>query len=114
MFIRQVTVNIEGKAEGDQLPRGGLVEVVKAATDGEGVNVVLDMVGGDYIQRAMARLALAASKLIGPSFLMSSLSVETSVRKSDNTFACHGDSSRCCCMSAQSRSASSSLALINQ
>ena len=29
------------------------VELVKAATDGEGV--VLDMVGGDYIQRAMAR-----------------------------------------------------------
>jgi putative PIG3 family NAD(P)H quinone oxidoreductase len=33
------------------------VEVVKAATDGDGVNVVLDMVGGDYIQRNISALA---------------------------------------------------------
>ena len=33
------------------------VEVVKAATGGEGVNVILDMVGGDYIQRNIQALA---------------------------------------------------------
>ena len=33
------------------------VEIVKAATDGVGVNVVLDMVGGDYIQRNISALA---------------------------------------------------------
>jgi NADPH2:quinone reductase len=33
------------------------VEVVKAATDGKGVNVILDMVAGDYIQREVNCLA---------------------------------------------------------
>ena len=33
------------------------VEVVKAATGGDGVNVILDMVGGDYIQRNIQALA---------------------------------------------------------
>ena len=33
------------------------VEVVKAATGGNGVNVILDMVGGDYIQRNIQALA---------------------------------------------------------
>ena len=33
------------------------VEVVKAATDGQGVNVVLDMVGGAYLERNIACLA---------------------------------------------------------
>jgi NADPH2:quinone reductase len=33
------------------------VEVVKAATGGKGVNVVLDMVAGDYIQRELSCLA---------------------------------------------------------
>ena len=34
------------------------VEVVKAETDGRGANVILDMVGGDYIPRNMKSLAL--------------------------------------------------------
>jgi len=33
------------------------VQVVKAATEGAGVNVILDMVGGDYIQRNISALA---------------------------------------------------------
>ena len=33
------------------------VEIVKAATGGDGVNVILDMVGGDYIQRNIRALA---------------------------------------------------------
>ncbi|WP_426196710.1 NAD(P)H-quinone oxidoreductase [Massilia sp. DWR3-1-1] len=33
------------------------VEVVKAATDGKGVDVILDMVGGDYVPREIACLA---------------------------------------------------------
>src|SRR6185295_8784935 len=34
------------------------VEVVKAETGGKGVDVILDMVGGDYIQRNMSAAAL--------------------------------------------------------
>ncbi|MDE1939099.1 MAG: NAD(P)H-quinone oxidoreductase [Alphaproteobacteria bacterium] len=34
------------------------VEVVKAATDGKGVDVILDMVGGDYIERNFHAAAL--------------------------------------------------------
>jgi len=34
------------------------VEIVKAETDGRGVDVVLDMVGGDYIQRNMSAAAI--------------------------------------------------------
>ena len=34
------------------------VEVVKAATDGRGVDVILDMVGGDYMQRNFRAAAL--------------------------------------------------------
>ncbi|WP_219821542.1 NAD(P)H-quinone oxidoreductase [Sneathiella aquimaris] len=34
------------------------VEVVKELTDGEGVNLILDMVGGDYIQRNITALAV--------------------------------------------------------
>jgi NADPH2:quinone reductase len=33
------------------------VEVIKAATDGKGVDVILDMVGGDYVQREINCLA---------------------------------------------------------
>ena len=33
------------------------VEVVKAATDGKGVDVILDMVGGDYVPREIRCLA---------------------------------------------------------
>lgn len=34
------------------------VEVVKAATDGKGVNVILDMVGGDYIEKNFRAAAI--------------------------------------------------------
>jgi len=34
------------------------VEIVKAQTDGRGVDVILDMVGGDYIQRNMSAAAI--------------------------------------------------------
>ncbi|WP_339716454.1 NAD(P)H-quinone oxidoreductase [uncultured Sneathiella sp.] len=34
------------------------VEVVKELTDGKGVNLILDMVGGDYIQRNISALAV--------------------------------------------------------
>jgi NADPH2:quinone reductase len=34
------------------------VEIVKAETDGRGVDVILDMVGGDYIQRNMSAAAV--------------------------------------------------------
>lgn len=33
------------------------VEAIKGATDGAGVNVILDMVGGDYVQRNLSLLA---------------------------------------------------------
>ena len=33
------------------------VEIVKAATDGKGVDVILDMVGGDYVPRELKALA---------------------------------------------------------
>lgn len=33
------------------------VEVIRQATDGRGVDVILDMVGGDYVQRELACLA---------------------------------------------------------
>ena len=33
------------------------VEVVKTATEGRGVNVILDMVGGDYVDRNIRSLA---------------------------------------------------------
>jgi NADPH2:quinone reductase len=33
------------------------VEVIKSATDGRGVNVILDMVAGDYLQREITALA---------------------------------------------------------
>ncbi|HEX4293286.1 MAG TPA: NAD(P)H-quinone oxidoreductase [Rhizomicrobium sp.] len=34
------------------------VEIVKAETDGRGIDVILDMVGGDYIQRNMSAAAV--------------------------------------------------------
>ena len=34
------------------------VEVIKAETGGKGIDVILDMVGGDYIQRNMSAAAL--------------------------------------------------------
>jgi NADPH2:quinone reductase len=34
------------------------VQAVKAATNGQGVNVILDMVGGDYVQRNLSALAV--------------------------------------------------------
>ena len=33
------------------------VEVIKSATDGRGVDVILDMVAGDYLQREISALA---------------------------------------------------------
>ena len=44
------------------------VEVVKAATDGKGVNLILDMVGGDYINRNIAALA-SDGRLVQIAFL---------------------------------------------
>ncbi|MDO8606606.1 MAG: NAD(P)H-quinone oxidoreductase [Phaeospirillum sp.] len=47
------------------------VEVVKAATGGEGVDVILDMVGGDYIARNIKSLA-ADGRLVSIAFLRGS------------------------------------------
>ncbi len=44
------------------------VEVVKAATDGKGVNLILDMVGGDYVARNLAALA-PDGRLVNIAFL---------------------------------------------
>ncbi|MBZ0325159.1 MAG: NAD(P)H-quinone oxidoreductase, partial [Alphaproteobacteria bacterium] len=44
------------------------VEAVKAATDGTGVDVILDMVGGDYIQRNIKSLAVEG-RLVQIAFL---------------------------------------------
>lgn len=44
------------------------VEVVKELTQGQGVNVILDMVGGDYIQRNLQALALEG-RLVQIAFL---------------------------------------------
>jgi putative PIG3 family NAD(P)H quinone oxidoreductase len=44
------------------------VAAVKAATDGAGVNLILDMVGGDYIQRNISALA-ADGRLVSIAFL---------------------------------------------
>lgn len=43
-------------------------EVIKAETDGEGVNVILDMVGGDYIGRNIRSLAVEG-RLVQIAFL---------------------------------------------
>jgi NADPH:quinone reductase-like Zn-dependent oxidoreductase len=40
-----------GRGPGDQLPRKDFVEAVKEATGGKGADLILDMVGGDYITR---------------------------------------------------------------
>ncbi len=44
------------------------VEAVKAATDGEGVDLVLDMVGGEYVQRNLSCLR-AEGRLVQIAFL---------------------------------------------
>jgi putative PIG3 family NAD(P)H quinone oxidoreductase len=44
------------------------VEVVKSLTDGRGVDVVLDMVGGDYVQRNISALAVEG-RLVNIAFL---------------------------------------------
>lgn len=44
------------------------VAVVKEATDGEGVNVILDMVGGEYVQRNFEALAVGG-RLVNIAFL---------------------------------------------
>ena len=47
-----------GARGGDQLPDEDFVdEVARELTDGKGVAVVLDMVGGDYVPRNLACLA---------------------------------------------------------
>jgi len=48
--------------------RDDFVKIVKDATGGRGVDVVLDMVGGDYIQRNMSALA-ADGRLVFIAFL---------------------------------------------
>ena len=45
-----------GRGEGDQLPRGGFRRGGEGATGGEGVDLVLDMVAGDYVPRNLACL----------------------------------------------------------
>lgn len=47
------------------------VEVIKAATNGKGVDVILDMVGGDYIPRNIKALA-ADGRLVSIAFLRGS------------------------------------------
>ncbi len=47
---------------------GDFVEVVKAATDGHGADVILDMVGGDYIARNI-RLAARDGRIVNIAFL---------------------------------------------
>ena len=47
------------------------VEVIKQATDGNGVNVILDMVGGDYIARNLKSLAIEG-RLVQIAFLKGS------------------------------------------
>ncbi len=47
------------------------VEVVKAATDGRGVDVILDMVGGDYVVRNLKALAVEG-RLVYIAFLKGS------------------------------------------
>ncbi len=44
------------------------VEVFKAATDGRGVDVILDMVGGDYIQKNM-ELAAVEGRIVSIAFI---------------------------------------------
>ena len=46
-----------GADEGVQLQITGLGNEVKAATGGKGVNVILDMVGGDYVPKELKALA---------------------------------------------------------
>lgn len=47
-----------GAARGIDYKAEDFVEVVKAETDGKGVDVILDMVGGEYIQRNISALAV--------------------------------------------------------
>ena len=46
--------------------REDFVAVIKDATGGKGVDVILDMVGGDYIQRNMHAAASGAASSISP------------------------------------------------
>jgi putative PIG3 family NAD(P)H quinone oxidoreductase len=47
-----------GAAKAINYREADFVEAVKAATQGKGVDVILDMVGGDYIQRNMSAAAV--------------------------------------------------------
>lgn len=47
------------------------VEVLKAATDGQGVDVILDMVGGDYVARNL-KLAAKDGRIVSLSFIKGS------------------------------------------
>lgn len=46
-----------GAARAINYRKGDFVEVIKAETNGKGVDVILDMVGGDYVQRNIASAA---------------------------------------------------------
>ena len=48
---------VMGAERGINYKTEDFVEVVKAATDGKGVDVILDMVGGDYVPREIRCLA---------------------------------------------------------
>ena len=47
------------------------VDVVKQLTDGRGVNVILDMVGGDYMQRNFSAIAIDG-RMVNIAFLKGS------------------------------------------
>lgn len=51
--------------------RQDYVEIVRAASDGKGVDVILDMVGGDYIQRNL-KVAARGGRIVNIAFLKGS------------------------------------------
>jgi putative PIG3 family NAD(P)H quinone oxidoreductase len=60
-----------GASRGINYRTEDFVEIVKAQTDGKGANVILDMVGGDYVGRNLAAAAMRG-RIVQISFLKGS------------------------------------------
>lgn len=56
-FDRAGACEVLGAERGIDYTQEDFVEIVKRETDGKGVDVILDMVGGDYVQRNLKCLA---------------------------------------------------------
>ena len=60
-----------GRRTRHQLPDEDFVQIVKAETEGKGADVILDMVGGDYVGRNLAAAAMHG-RIVNIAFLKGS------------------------------------------